>query len=185
MTTKPSGVRADRGFSYRDLEMFAGAVRKYLGLAPDDALDALHLFENLDEVTIKTGDGRVVPLRGGIVALEDTEGYTRYDKQRNVIEILPSQLTYSWLEAGLPRASYFVAHELGHCTLHTDQLVRLAQLPTQQQEAFHRGRTDHRPYQDTEWQANAFASALLMPAKGIQEIEQRNGGITADLMAAQ
>jgi hypothetical protein len=185
MTAELCGVRADRGLSYRELERYAGVVRNYLKLEPEDALDALHLFENLDEIKIKTGNGRVIPLRGGVVALENSEGYTRYDKLRNVMEILPSKLTYSWLEQRLPRACYFVAHELGHCTLHTDQLVRLAQLPTQQQAAFHRGRADHRPYQDTEWQANAFASALLMPAKGIQLFEQKNGGITAGLIAAQ
>jgi len=185
MIAELCGVRADRGLSYRELERYAGVVRNYLKLEPEDALDALHLFENLDEIKIKTGNGRVIPLRGGVVALENSEGYTRYDKLRNVMEILPSKLTYSWLEAGLPRAGYFVAHELGHCTLHTDQLVRLAQLPTQQQAAFHRGRADHRRYQDTEWQANAFASALLMPAKGIQLFERKNGGITAGLIAAQ
>jgi hypothetical protein len=185
MTTDLSGVRADRGFSYRDLEIFAGEVRDYLGLGRDDGLNALQLFENLDEIKIRTRDGKEVPLRGGVVGLEDSEGYTRYDEQRGVIEILPSELTYSWLLAGLPRAAYFVAHELGHCTLHTDQLVRLAQLPTQQQAKFHRGRADHRHCQDTEWQANAFASALLMPAKGIQTLERKHDGITAGLIAGQ
>lgn len=106
----------------------------------------------------------------------ENEGYTRYDDQRNVIEIVASDATYRGLETGRARASYFVAHELGHCVLHTDQLVRLAQLPTiQQQVALHRGgRAEHRPYQDTEWQANAFASALLMPAEGIRALEQTN-----------
>jgi Zn-dependent peptidase ImmA (M78 family) len=65
-----------------------------------------------------------------------------------------------------------LAHELGHCGLHTDQLIRLSQLPRKQQAAFHRGYSDHKPYQDTEWQANNFASALLMPAKGLDGLEK-------------
>src|SRR6266446_4760470 len=72
-----------------------------------------------------------------------------------------------------------------HCVLHTDQLVRLAQLPTAQQAAFHRGRADHEPCQDTEWQANALASALLMPAKGIQALEVEHNSITVSLVAMQ
>ncbi len=185
MTTGLSGVRADRGRSYRDLENAARRVRKYLKLAPDQAINALQLFENLDQISLKMADGKIIPLRERIVSLEDTEGYTRYDEQKNIMEIVASEATYKGLEIGHPRAGYFVAHELGHCVLHTDQLVRLAQLPTPQQTAFHRGRADHRPYQDTEWQANAFASALLMPAEGIQALEQEHTLINASLIAMQ
>jgi Zn-dependent peptidase ImmA (M78 family) len=71
---------------------------------------------------------------------------------------------------------------LGHCILHTDQLIRLAQMPTNQQTAFHRGRTGHKPYEDTEWQANAFASALLMPARGIASLERERGYLDASLI---
>jgi Zn-dependent peptidase ImmA (M78 family) len=126
----------------------------------------------------------MVPFRSGVVALEDSEGYARYDRSQNVLEILASESTYHWLEIGNPRATYFVAHELGHCILHTDQLVRLAQMPTQQQKAFHRGRADHSPCEDTEWQANAFASALLMPACGIRALEEENSCLTAPLITA-
>ena len=31
---------------------------------------------------------------------------------------------------------------------------------------------EHKIYRDTEWQANAFASALLMPASGLLALEQ-------------
>jgi len=62
--------------------------------------------------------------------------------------------------------------------LHTDQLVRLAEMPTNQQAAFHRGRADHKPYEDTEWQANAFASALLMPAAGLVALEDEGLELT-------
>ena len=89
------------------------------------------------------------------------------------------------LEGRNPRAGYFVAHELGHVVLHPDQLVRLAEMPTNQQTSFHRGRADHKPYEDTEWQANAFASALLMPAAGLQGLEDRSGWLTTSLIAAR
>lgn len=180
-----TGVRADNKYSYRNLESFASYVRQQLKFAPDAAIDSLRLFENLHEISINQADGTTIPLRGGVIELEDSEGYARYDRERRVIEILASQKTYGWLEEGHPRASYFVAHELGHCVLHTDQLIRLAQMPTNQQAAFHRGRADHKPYEDTEWQANAFASALLMPARGVVSLQQRHGYLDALLIVEQ
>lgn len=179
MTKALSGVRADHKFSYRDLEVLAKLIREHLNIPPDQAIDTLRLFEDLHEVSIQMSNGTVIPFRGGVIALEDSEGYTHYDHQRDVMEILASEQTYDRLEVGHPRAGYFVAHELGHCVLHTDQLVRLAQMPTQQQAAFHRGRADHKPYEDTEWQANGFASALLMPAHGISALERPQNRITA------
>src|SRR5579862_7480373 len=124
-----SGVCADQGHSYRSLEQIAHKVRGYLNLTNDEALNGLELFENLDEISIKLRNGKVIPFRSGVVALEDSEGYTRYDMRKNFMEILASEQTYDRLEAGHSRATYFIAHELGHCVLHTDQLVRLAELP--------------------------------------------------------
>jgi hypothetical protein len=173
-----SGVRADHKLSYRALETAAAYVRQQLNFPADEPIDPLRLFEDLHESSIKQRDGSVIPLRGGVISLEDSEGYTRYDAKRGVIEILASERTYEWLEERHPRAAYFVGHELGHCVLHTDQLVRLAEMPANQQAAFHRGRAGHKPYEDTEWQANAFASALLMPAAGLRSLEEEGLGLT-------
>lgn len=183
MSNELSGVRADQKYSYRDLERVAKIVREQLNYDPFQAVDPLMLFEDLDKINIKLGSGVVIPLRGGVIALQDSEGYTRYDRRKKVIEMLASELTYSRLEEGHPRAGYFVAHELGHCVLHTDQLLRLARLPKEQQTAFHRGRTGHKPYEDTEWQANAFAGAFLMPAGAIQKVESSRGRLKPDVLA--
>ncbi len=171
MSKELAGVRADNKYSYRKLESIAAYARQELKFTPDQAIDSLRLFEDLQEISITKSDGKVIPLRGGVIAVEDSEGYTRYDRKNQVIEILASESIYYRLENRHPRAGYFVVHELGHCLLHTDQLMRLAQMPTDQQAAFHRGRGGHRPFEDTEWQANAFASALLMPARGIAALE--------------
>jgi hypothetical protein len=164
------------------LEGLAAHVREQLNLRADEAVDPLELFEDLHEISIRRSNGVEIPLRGGVISLEDSEGYTRFDGGRNVLEILASERTYEWLEQGHPRAGYFVVHELGHCVLHTDQLVRLARMPTEQQAAFHRGRQGHRACDDTEWQANAFASALLMPAQGVATLERQNGGLTVSMI---
>ena len=179
MPKGPLGVRADCGYSHRKLERFAAYVREQLKFSPTAAIDTLRLFDGLDDITVHDGTGRAIPLRGNVIELEDSEGFTKYDSDRRIIEILASAKTYDWLEQDYPRGGYFVAHELGHCLLHTDQLVRLAQLPATQQAAFHRGGqvVAHEIYRDTEWQANAFASALLMPACGLLALEQRHSGL--------
>jgi Zn-dependent peptidase ImmA (M78 family) len=184
MSTALSGVRADHKYSYRELEKVAAHVREQLKFEPGQAIDALRLFEDLHHIQIGT-TGTPIPLRSGVIDLEDSEGYTRYDFNKRVIEILASAQTYDWLEDRHPRAGYFVGHELGHSVLHTGQLVRLAMMPHQQQQSFHRGRRDHKPFEDTEWQANAFAGALLMPARGIVALERQHRVITVSTLVEQ
>ena len=183
MNRELSGVRADQPSSYRDLEATARTVRGCFDFSMGEAIDPLSLFENLDDIAIRRLNSTTVPLRSGVIALESSEGYTRYDEKLGFLEILASERTYEWLETGHHRGTYFVAHELGHCLLHTDQLVRLAQMPTRQQAAFHRNRALHRPFEDTEWQANAFAAALLMPASGLATIEREVGVLTPALIS--
>lgn len=185
MNKSLSGVCADNKYSYQKLEHFAAYVRKELNLPADAAIDSLRLFEDLHDISISQRDGTEIPLRGGVIALDNSEGYARYDREKKIIEILASEKTYGWLEENHPRGKYFVGHELGHCILHTDQLIRLAQMPTNQQAAFHRGRTDHKPYQDTEWQANAFASALLMPASGLASLERQRKYLSEAMIVRQ
>ena len=174
-----SGVRADRGYSYRKLEKIGSYVRDQLDWSPTEAINTLLLFDGLD-IEVQDGTDRDIPIRGSVIELKDSEGYTKYDRDRRVIEMLASPKTYEWLEKGYPRGGYFIAHELGHCLLHTAQLVRLAQMPKAQLAAFHRGGQEvaHEAYQDTEWQANAFAGALLMPARGLLILEQEHGELS-------
>ena len=184
MTQELSGVRADRGYSYRKLEEMATNVRVLLNHPPTEAINTLRLFDGL-EIKGRVRTGQFIPIQGGVIEIKDSEGFSKFDSDRSVIEILASLNTYSWLEKGYPRAGYFVAHELGHCLLHTDQLIRLAQLPTAQKEALHRGgqMVAHKVFQDTEWQANAFASALLMPARGIYVLEQKYNELSPAIVA--
>ena len=66
MTKGLSGVRADQKRSYRSLEKYACHVREHLKLNPLDALNALQLFENLDEISITMNDGTEIPFRSGL-----------------------------------------------------------------------------------------------------------------------
>lgn len=83
---------------------------------------------------------------------------------------LPNKV-YEGAVAGDPRSRFTVAHELGHLFLHRDiPFARLARS------------TEKTPaYSDSEWQANEYAGALLMPRRllegmtTIQEISERCG----------
>ena len=184
MEKELSGVRADRAYSYQALEKIATHVRDRLHYSPTEAINTLLLFDGLD-MTVHAGTGQDIPIRGSVIELNDSEGFAKYDSNRQIIEILASAETYDWLERGYPRGGYFVAHELGHCVLHTNQLVRLAQMPKTEQEALHRGGqvAGHETYRDTEWQANAFASALLMPARGLMALEQEYVALSPVIVA--
>ena len=178
-----SGVRADRGSSYQQLEKIAADVRHRLNCSPTEAINTLRLFEGLD-IEARDRTGRDIPIQGGVIELNGPEGYAQYNGDRCVLEILASSETYGRLEKGHPRAGFFVAHELGHCLLHTDLLVRRARMPEAQLAALHMDgrKATHPPYQDTEWQANAFAGALLMPARGLLSLEQEHGELSPPII---
>ena len=52
------------------------------------------------------------------------------------------------------RARFTIAHEIGHFMLHTPDAIVLCRMEVGQK---------LKPYEDPEWQANTFASELLMP----------------------
>jgi len=63
--------------------------------------------------------------------------------------------------------------------LHTAQIMRISSIP-HSVIAFQREMSEpHQFYRDTEWQADAYAGALLMPAKAIAALERRVDRITA------
>lgn len=75
-------------------------------------------------------------------------GFT--DVTRRFIQI--SSATYRHLEKGDPQAKFTVAHEFGHMRLHA-----------QHTKGLFAPRSQLRPFEDPEWQANAFSAAILMP----------------------
>ena len=184
MPRRRLGVRADCGYSYRKLERIATHVREQLRLPPTAPINAMRLFDGLD-ITAKGRNGLDIPLRGIVIELENSEGFTKYNCDRRVIEILASAETYERLEQDYPRGRFFLAHELGHCLLHTDQLVRMAHMSLAQRASLHQSGqlVAHEIYRDTEWQANAFASAFLMPAYGLFALEKKYSGLSSDIVA--
>ena len=101
MTKKPSGIRADRGYSYRELERWAIHVRERLKSPQTTAINALKLFDGSD-ISTPAKTGQSISIHGGVIEMKDSEGYSKYDSDRGVIEILASEETYARLEQGAP-----------------------------------------------------------------------------------
>jgi hypothetical protein len=183
----PSGVRAQQSRSYAELEAIAARVRSKLNYHPGLPIVGLQFFDQINSIEVEMNDGSMLPLETGIEHLGDgREGLSRYNPDNRCLEILLGPDTYEALEKGSPRAAYCLVHEFSHALLHGEQLRQLAELPQPSQIAFHRGAPQPHPmYLDTEWQANALAAALLMPARGLSDLEQRHGRLAEDLVTGQ
>jgi IrrE N-terminal-like domain len=169
-----TGIRADSKHSYQTIEQCANVLREMLKLGPRDPLDAKNLFDQvIATMTVECHAG-VVPLREAVEECSQ-EGLTRWDTESGVLDIVLSAKTYELLQQDHVRARSTVAHECGHACLHTDQIIRLGGMNHTSKMDLHRERGSHDACQDTEWQANAFGSALLMPAEGIEKLVLRFG----------
>lgn len=78
---------------------------------------------------------------------------------------------YDDMGNGDGRARFTVAHEIGHVILHAHEIRET--MVNRGKDGLAR-RSDIKPYEDPEWQANAFAGSLLMPESAVREIVSRN-----------
>lgn len=167
MTGGVRGYRARSGRSYREIERCASRFRELLSIPPTERLPVDVLFENLHLVRLSIGDGRVVPLDYDVSESAGREASTAYDPEfdRILVRLKPS--VYDGLLRDDPRARFNVCHECGHAIMHPLEAMNLSSLDNGAA-ALQRGKaTGHRHFEDTEWQADAFAGALLMPARGL------------------
>ena len=169
------GIEATQARSYKQIEGIAQDARRAMGFSQTEPLPGLRLFESLDRYSIST-DGRVIPIAYEVSVLPyGVEAKAEYSKRRDEFVISLSQETYEDLEAARCRARFSLPHEVGHIVLHADQLVRFAQMP-HEIPALYRGVAPNHPvYRDTEWQADTFAGAILMPAAGLMELAGPTG----------
>lgn len=170
MKGRELGIEATHARSYKQIEAVAQEARRALGFSPTEPLPGLRLFESLDRYSISTG-GKTAPIAYEVAVLpHGVEAKAEYIKGRGEFVISLSPETYEDLESGGCRARFSLTHEVGHIVLHADQLVRFAQMP-HELPALYRGVAPNHPvYRDTEWQADTFAGAVLIPATGLYEM---------------
>lgn len=88
----------------------------------------------------------------------DTHAYT--DPQTNQIVIRDD--IYERARHGEGRDRFTIAHEIGHYILHNTNMITLTRVYPNE---------NVKPYEDVEWQADAFAGELLCPSCAIRNMD--------------
>jgi hypothetical protein len=183
----PRGIAADRVRSVALIERTAREVRAVLAptVGASDRISAHRMFEYLEDYRIVVR-GQQLQLSPDVGTVSDgVEGYTFFERETSEIVVRLSEETYRALERGAPRASFTASHEVGHAVQHASELVRLGRLPHDEAIALRKGMAPtHQVQQDTEWQADIFAGALLVPASGLARLDATPGTLTAAVIMA-
>ena len=176
------GIRVS-GRSSVSVERAAAVVRRLM-------LPKLPLVEPVNGIELfETGlEKHAHRLTGGVELTTDVqelpsgvEGCTVFDAKSELFCMTLSERTYRGLENGESRPRFTLSHEIGHLALHPRTLQRLGQLPHREL-MLERSRDKHKPFEDSEWQANRFAAAFLMPAPGLAQLQTR-GHLDEDWVA--
>jgi hypothetical protein len=169
---EPRGIKAERRYSYEDLEAVALRFRHRIGLTPYQRIDSLSLFDRIQDLKIRIGSQHFgLGCRVGHL-VDGLEAQAQFLPDRQEFEVVLTEKTYSWLEAGNPRGAWSFVHEVDHILLHSALLRSLASLSPHSREALFRGTPKKHTFcEDTEWQADALTGAVIMPALGIHQIE--------------
>ncbi len=168
-----NGLKAHVGRSYAEIEDIARRTRDYFGVG-EGAADCLRLFEHLHEMHVPTNKG-LVPVTWAVADHQlPSEGLTAFRPDLGPdghLEMFLREDVYQDLRSHQPRARFTFAHELGHVVLHAQDLVANGQVD-RYCTALPRAspRRHHKVWDDTEWQANAFAGAFLMPARELDRL---------------
>lgn len=187
MSSRQHGHPAVLGRSYMEIEAVAADIRQQLvpGLSAEATLPGLTVFESLNQNPLSS-QGKKVRLDYAVNELPvDIEALTIYDRAKRRIVLALSTKTYENLEREEPRSRFSLFHEVGHAVLHHEELRTLSRQPSALAIALMRKSVPSHPtYMDTEWQADAFSAATLMPAKGLYRLEITHGGLNPSIIVA-
>ena len=140
--------------SKRDIKRLASTIRKKFGLEYVAFFPVVEMIE----VALPMFDSQF-----NFEIVEDCEfglDAANYNPQQNLMRI--RQSVYDGACAGNGRDRFTLAHELGHYFMHKDVDLALSRIDTKYTVP---------AYCNSEWQANTFASALLMPDHIIKDMQ--------------
>lgn len=170
MFRRRMGLRV-RGRGYAEIARVALEARRVIlrGAPVDEPVSGIRFFENLNRYRVRTS--------AGLYALDydvqdypvEVEAMTRYVASTGQICVTLSSRTYHRLEQDDPRALFTTLHEGGHAILHCVELVRMGTLPHLAQ-ALQRSRLAHEVFEDSEWQADAFASRFAVTTESLVQL---------------
>lgn len=138
-----------KGLSRKKIQCIADDIHAQLGIH-NRAFPIVRLIEWLSAPNA-TGEPEM-----NLEIVEDSElpdRYAEYRLRTNTLVVRSSVYEGACIDNGRDR--FTLAHELGHYLLHRNQ-------------SYSRSNTEYRAYEDPEWQANTFASMLLIPRNEIR-----------------
>ena len=142
-----------------DLREIAKSIRSILQLENTPYFPVIRFLEILQR-TQKDFDFQIVE------KTELAKGmFSNYNPLKGLVSIIETY--YVMAIEGNGFARWTILHECAHYILHRDQLAALARQDNE----------PHKPYEDSEWQANALTCELLMP------IEMINADMTEEEVA--
>lgn len=142
MKYKMSTYKAEP-MSRKNIEAFANRLRHILGIENVQYIDVIHLLENV----LYVFDEKFSP---EIVADEELDAHARAYPEDHTIKIRES--VYEGARNGNGRDRFTIVHEIFHFLCHGRARISLARNPD-----------EVKPYENPEWQADAFAGYFLMP----------------------
>lgn len=161
---------AHQARSCADIEKLAACVRTALKLKSSEPLHGRKLFESLEGYSVEF-QGRKIPLTYHVEELEPSvEAEARFLPDSGEIEVCLSLPSYLSLVDEVPRARFSLFHELGHAVMHPGELTQLSRIDRRKAALMRGALPPIPPYRDAEWQANYFAAALAVPARGLDDL---------------
>lgn len=160
---------------HSDIETAAVHVRRAFNIDPLFPIPGWELFERARQIEVQVAGRRVDVSYGVEETLPNAAlACAIYDEGAKQISLILSAESYDDLERRNGyRARFSVAHEIGHAKMHADHLVQLPRI-NHRRRAMLRTDVARTPvFRDSEWQANMFAAALLMPAPGLEFLSLR------------
>ena len=141
--------------SYLSIEGKAQALREMLAPYGVTAQRAFPIVEVLEHVM-----PAIMPeFYLGAATWEELDGAEAIKTPDNKIMVRDD--VYEAAIAGQARARFTLAHELGHLMLHQEHVLRRMTTPSGQKV---------KVFYDPEWQADAYASAVLMPRQSVSHL---------------
>lgn len=159
----------------RDIERVANDVRRSLDIDPLLPLPGWELFERIGRYHVRAGRQQVRLTYGVEKALEGGAlACATYSEADGAITLILTEESYNDLELrNGGRARFSVCHEIGHAVLHADRLVQITRIDHDRR-AMLRAESTTPAYASSEWQANAFAAAFLVPGEGLLYLEKQD-----------
>lgn len=141
----------------------------FLGQVAPDHLDAGSALDLEPLVHWRLQEEDILVYASTVDELPTVEAETRAGNDGK-IDILMREESYAALfepNSLTNRARSTLAHEIGHAVLHTEE-VRMGRERPEEMVLRRSLRSNLKPYQDSEWQAHAFAGAFLIPRSALE-----------------